>query len=214
MIASNDILSLFMNIQKRLGPDISIEVGAHDADFSKEMLSLNLEIFAFEASPYVYNRFKNEMFGIDYINKAVSDTNKVIKFEIQPDPDPSIVGNNSIKNRNEVKDYYYIDVESVSIDEYFKNKLFSNGALWIDAEGSSREVLLGAKDSIRSFSSIYIELELQDFWLDSWKRDDVIKYLESNGFYLLHEALCYAGQVDAIFIRNDCRDKVNEIIPK
>ena len=203
-----------MDIQKVLHPDISVEVGAHDADFSKEMLPFDLEVFAFEASPYVYNRFKNEMSGIEYINKAVSDSNKLIKFEIQPDPDPSIVGNNSIKNRNEIKDYSYIDVESVSIDEYFKDKLFYNGALWIDAEGASREVLLGAKNTIKNFSSIYIELELQDFWLDSWKRDDALKYLESNGFYLFHEAPCYGGQVDAIFIRNDYKEKINEIISK
>ena len=214
MIADHNILSLFLKLQKVLEPDVAVEVGAHDADFSKEMTDFNIDVFAFEASPYVYNRFKNEMSGIKYINKAVSDKNETIKFEIQPDPDPSIIGNNSIKNRNEVKDYSYIDVESVSIKKYFNEILFSKGALWIDAEGASREVLLGAEDRIKDFSSIYIELELKDFWVDSWKRDDAVEYLESKGFYLFHEAPCYGDQVDAIFVKNEYREKINEVISK
>jgi FkbM family methyltransferase len=155
MIADEKILNLFINIQSLINPDISIEIGAHDADFSKEMKSFGVDIFAFEASPYVYNRFKNDMEEINYINKAVSDKNENIKFEIQMDVDPSIAGNNSIKNRNEKKDYSYIEIESVSVDEYFKDINFSNGALWIDVEGASREVLFGAKERLKDFLEHY-----------------------------------------------------------
>jgi FkbM family methyltransferase len=212
MIADKDILSLFIKIQDLISPDISIEIGAHDGDFSKTMVSKDIDVFAFEASPYVYDRFKDKMNGINYINKAVSDKNDVIKFEIQPDSDPSLVGNNSIKNRNEIKNYSYVEVDSVSIDNYFKNTSFSKGAIWIDAEGASREVLLGANDRINDFASIYIELESEDFWLDAWKRDDVIEYLNSKGFYLLHESPCYINQSDAIFINNKFKGLVDEFI--
>lgn len=214
MIADEKILSLFIDIQKQIAPDISIEVGAFDADFSKEMTKFNLEVFAFEASPYVFNNFKSEMNNIKYINSAVSDKNDIIKFEIQPDPDPSIIGNNSIKRRNEIKEYRYIDVNSISIDEYFKNHDFKKGALWIDAEGASKEVLLGSKNRIKDFASIYIELETKDFWLDSWQKDDVMLYLESNDFYLFHEAPCYGEQVDAIFVNNKYRSLIDETVSK
>jgi FkbM family methyltransferase len=214
MIADEKILNLFINIQSLINPDISIEIGAHDADFSKEMKSFGVDIFAFEASPYVYNRFKNDMEEINYINKAVSDKNENIKFEIQMDVDPSIAGNNSIKNRNEKKDYSYIEIESVSVDEYFKDINFSNGALWIDVEGASREVLFGAKERLKDFASIYIELEKRDFWKDAWQRDQVVEYLEQNDFYLYHEAPCYGEQVDAIFVNSKFRGLVDEAISK
>jgi FkbM family methyltransferase len=214
VIANKNILDLFMSIQSIIKPDISIEVGAHDADFSKEMIALDVDVFAFEASPYVYDRFKNDLAGIKYINSAVSNTNKKIKFEIQLDVDPSIAGNNSIKNRNESKDYSYIDVESISINEYFKDTLFSKGALWVDAEGASGEVLLGADERLKDFGSIYIELEKKDFWKDAWQRDQAVKYLNDNGFYLYHEAPCYGEQVDAIFINNKYKGLVDEALSK
>jgi FkbM family methyltransferase len=214
VIANKNILDLFMSIQSIIKPDISIEVGAHDADFSKEMIALDVDVFAFEASPYVYDRFKNDLAGIKYINSAVSNTNKKIKFEIQLDVDPSIAGNNSIKNRNESKDYSYIDVESISINEYFRDTLFSKGALWVDAEGASGEVLLGADERLKDFGSIYIELEKKDFWKDAWQRDQAVKYLNDNGFYLYHEAPCYGEQVDAIFINNKYKGLVDEALSK
>jgi FkbM family methyltransferase len=214
MIANKNILDLFINIQSVIHPDISIEVGAHDADFSKEMMSLDIDVFAFEASPYVHDRFKNDLNGIKYINKAVSNTNKKIKFEIQLDSDPSTAGNNSIKNRNESKDYSYIDVESISINEYFKDIPFSKGALWIDAEGASGEVLLGADKRFEDFGSIYIELEKRDFWKDAWQRDQAVDYLNNNGFYLYHEAPCYGEQVDAIFINNKYKGLIDEALSK
>jgi FkbM family methyltransferase len=214
MIANEEVLSKFIKIQKAISPDISIEVGAHDADFSKEMFIMGIECFAFEASPYVFERYKSDLTNIKYINSAVSDKNGIIKFEVQPDPDPSVVGNNSIKNRNEIKEYSYIDVSSVTLDEYFKDFLFFKGVLWIDAEGASREVLMGSINKIKDFASIYIELELQDFWKDAWKRDDVVKYLEDNGFYLLDEVPCYGGQVDAIFINNNYKEIIDEVLSK
>jgi FkbM family methyltransferase len=212
MIANKDILSLFIKIQDIISPDISIEVGAHDGDFSKTMVSSGIDVFAFEASPYVYDRFKNEMTGINYINKAVSDKDGVIKFEMQANLDPSLIGNNSIKNRNEIKDYFYIEVDSVSILNYFKDSNFSKGAIWIDAEGASGEVLIGAGNRIKDFASIYIELETQDFWIDGWQKDKVVEYLESKGFYLLHESPCYVNQVDAIFIKNEYKDLVKGLL--
>ena len=212
MIANENVLSIFMKVQDILRPDIVVEVGAHDGDFAKAATKLEVNVFAFEASVYVYERFKDSMAGITYLNLAVSDKTGTVKFEVQPNLDPSTTGNNSIKNRNSVKNYSYIDVDSVSIESFFNNTEFSNGALWIDAEGSSREVLLGAGDRIKDFSSIYIELETEDFWLDSWKRNEVIEFLESKGFYLFHEVPCYSNQSDAIFIRNDCKKDVNKEI--
>lgn len=213
-IANTIILDMFLNIQKHINPDISIEVGAFNAEFSKEMKYFDIDIFAFEASPYVYETFKNEMEKIKYLNNAVSNKNGKIKFEIQAHFNPHTTGNNSIKNRNEDKAYTYIDVDSVSINEYFNNYTFSKGALWIDAEGASEEVLTGASNKLKDFGSIYIELEHKEFWNGCWKRENVIEYLKQYGFHLFYELPCYVDQSDAIFISDKYIKEINEIIPK
>lgn len=214
MLTSNDVLSKFIDIQKIINPDIAIEVGAYDADFSKSISKLNISTYAFEASPYIYNKYKNEMNDIFYINKAISNKDEIIKFEIQLDSDPTYAGNNSIKNRNEVKEYNYIDVESVSIYEYFKNKSFNKAALWVDAEGANEEVLLGIKDRIKDFASICIEVETKDFWKDSWKKDDVVNYLDSCNFSVSFEFSYNDGQMDLIFVNNKYLEVINEAISK
>jgi FkbM family methyltransferase len=212
MLSNLNVLTKFINIQEKIQPDIAIEVGAYDGDFSKSMAKFNIDTYAFEASPYIYNKYKDQMSDVIYINKAVSDKDGLIKFEVQLDSDPTYAGNNSIKNRNEDKDYNYIDVESVSIYEYFKDKPFNKAVLWVDSEGANKEVLLGIKDRITDFASICIEVETQDFWKDSWKKDDVVEYLTSCGFLVLFELLYNTGQFDLIFINNKYCDLLKETV--
>lgn len=214
MIANEDVLKVFLSIQNKISPDIAIEVGAFNGDFSKQISETGIDVFAFEASPYVYNRFKNELSHINYINKAVSDKNEMIKFEIQSDIDPAAAGNNSIKNRNEKKDYFYIDVEAVTLDTYFKDKEFGKAVLWIDAEGSGGEVLRGAGNVLKNTASIYMELEEKDFWIDAMQKNEIVEYLRDKGFSLVYEVPCYTAQVDAIFVNNLYLEDINEIIPK
>lgn len=214
MIANEDVLNVFLSIQDAIKPDISIEVGAFNGDFSKQMIGKGIEVFAFEASPYVYNRFKDELSDINYINKAVSDKNQTIKFEIQSDIDPASAGNNSIKNRNEKKDYFYVDVEAVALNTYFKDKEFGKAALWIDAEGAGGEVLKGADNVLKNTASIYMELEEKDFWIDAMQKNEIVEYLRDKGFSLVYEVPCYTAQVDAIFVNNLYLEDINEIIPK
>jgi hypothetical protein len=154
------------------------------------------------------------MEGINYINKAISNKNDIIKFEIQPNLDPSHVGNNTIKNRNQNLDYQYIDVPCVSIDEYFKDNIFNRGALWVDAEGANEEVLTGSREKLKDFASIYIEVEGEEYWKGCWQKDQVIEYLSKHGFKLFFEKPCYGNQFDAIFISSTYLEVVREALSK
>ena len=79
MFTDNELLNSYIKIQEKNKPDISVEIGAFDADFSKSMIGICNNIYAFEASPFVYRKFKDDMHGINYINKAVSDKNEEVK---------------------------------------------------------------------------------------------------------------------------------------
>jgi len=180
-----ELMDAFIALQKDLVPDISIEVGAHGAEYSKTMAGLGIESYAFEASPYVYERFKDTMPDwVEYINLAVSEYSGVSTFEMQTRFDPKMAGNNTIKNRNEDTLYDYIEIETVSLDEYFYSEIDHNFnfALWIDCEGANGDVLLGSHRLLDRVSSIHIEVEELEFWKNQWLRKDVTEYLAGYGF--------------------------------
>lgn len=196
---SKDLADKFISLQEKIKPDIYIEVGAFDAEFSRTIYSKipNAKIWAFEANPYVHSK-NYPILGIEYINKAVSDRVGSIEFEIQKDVQPDAV-NNSIMKRNEDKPYEYIMVESITLNDILSE--FSNICLWIDCEGANREVLLGASEILSKVSSIFIEVEQIEYWKDQWLDTDVIGYLESFGFKLIDRDYQYPGQYNCIFIR-------------
>ena len=198
---SFDLSNKFIDLQETLKPSIYIEVGAFDAEFSKIILSKypDAKIWAFEANPYVYEK-NYPIDNINYINKAVSDTLGFIQFELQKDTEKAAV-NNSIMKRNEVKEYEYISVESLTLNSLFSE--FNNICLWIDCEGANREVLMGASNILSKVSSIFIEVEKTEYWKDQWLDNDVKKYLAKFGFVLFDSDTQYQDQYNCIFIKNE-----------
>lgn len=199
MHSDKELLDIYIEMQKEIKPTLSIEVGAFDADYSKAMAKLGIECFAFEASPFIHNRFKNDMEGISYINKAVSDKEGSIKFELIAHQDPNKIGHNSIKHRNEDLNYLYVDIESITLNSYFKDRVDEKIALWIDCEGANKEVLIGASHILPSVESILIETEDVDFWKDQWLHEDVVKFLSLFGFYIVEERESLIKQRNVIF---------------
>lgn len=187
-MTEDQLATTFFKMQRFLAPDISIEVGAYNADFSRSMAGLVKKAYAFEASPYVYNSYKDNIPpGVEYINKAVSNYTGITQFEIQERFEPSVAANNTIKKRNERTRYSYIDIQTVSLDDYFKD-IDGNISLWIDCEGAAEEVLLGAKDTLKRVDSLHIEVETLDFWKDQWLYEDISKFLAGEGFKELSSA--------------------------
>jgi len=204
MFTDSASLSRFLELQKFLKPNISVEVGAFDADFSQFMAQqIGVDCFAFEASPYVYEKFKEVLKDINYINMAVSNHEGKSDFQIQMEFDPANVGHNSIKKRNEEKQYRYIDVDSTSLDLFFKEKFDNNFCLWIDCEGASREVLEGGRNLLESVTSIYIETETENYWNESWLESDVEEFLNKRDFELIHKSFAYIGQNNCIFVKRN-----------
>jgi FkbM family methyltransferase len=195
-------MSYFVGMQERLNPTISIEVGAHDADYSKLMTKNNISVYAFEASAPVYNKFKDLMAGINYINAAVTDYDGEVEFNFIAGKDPSKIGHNGIKE-GRWKIANTTTVQCYSLDSYFKDIKDQNIALWIDCEGANKEVLEGAKNILEQVSSIYIEVEHTQLWKDIWTRADVISYLDEQGFEMIKEYPAYDDQTNCIFVRKE-----------
>ena len=197
MHSDKAMLQTFINIQKIMLPSVSIEVGAYDADFSKSMVGIAKEIWAFEASPYVYEKFKH-INGINYINAAISNESGFVDFEIQKN-EHKLISNNSIMKRNDKSAKEYIQVESKTINDLFYDK--KNITLWIDCEGANEQVLTGASKVLPNVNSIFIEVETAKYWKNQWIESDVKKYLENFGFRLSMSEPQYINQYNQIYIR-------------
>lgn len=196
------LLAEFLKMQLKIKPDTVVEVGAFDAEFSRLISKIiNCKnIWAFEANPHVYKNFY-PIKDVNYINKAISDVNGSIKFELKTDED-FVVGNNSIMNRVEKRDIEYLDVESTTLDSMFGES--KSICLWIDCEGASEKVFMGAKKIIKNVSSIFIEVEALQLWKDQWIDKDVDRYLLDNGFVLYARDNQYPPeQYNCIYVKKE-----------
>jgi len=184
-------------------PSLSIEVGAHGAEYSKDMSDKGIKSIAFEASPAVYYKFKDTISDFEYINLAISDYNGVTYFNIDTSLSPAESGHNSIKDFNLPwrVNGKPIEVFCSTLDSYFNNLQDERIALWMDVEGANKEVLLGATELLKKVQTIYIEVEHVQFWKDQWIRQDVIDFLDIHGFTLTREFTAYEYQTNCIFIK-------------
>jgi FkbM family methyltransferase len=203
MFTDNELLDIYVKMQEKNKPEISIEIGAFDADFSKSMVPICKNIYAFEASPFVYRKFKNDMQGINYINKAVSDKNEKIKFKMIGNLNFSDIGHNSIKDRVHQTDIKIAKIDSITINSYFKDYNNNTFTLWIDCEGSNKEVLTGASDILKQTQTILIETEIEPIWKNQWLHNDVCIYLNSFGFDLYLEKESGDLQKNCIFVNHN-----------
>ena len=212
-----ELARYFLDLQKDLLPDISIEVGAHEASFSYlfKMQNPSASSWAFEANPYVYSMFKNknELVGISYLNLSVSNKSSTVDFYVQKSHNGNRVintlPNNSTLRRSEGGwEYETVKVQSISLDDFFllskRVTSLQNVCLWVDVEGASREVLTGAESLLDRVSSILIEVEHKQHWVDQWLFEDVDKFLVSKGFVATAKdsEFQHIGQNNVVYARN------------
>jgi FkbM family methyltransferase len=189
----------FLDIQRRLKPAISIEVGAYDAQFSRYMGNIAPEVYAFEANFSVYARYR-DLPKMTYQHLAISDIEGYVDFEVQADKD-ILASNNSIMIRNDSSPKIYTSVKSNTLNNLFPDK--KDIALWIDCEGANKQVLTGADKILPYVDSIFIEVEREFFWKDQWLEDDVKSYLNDFGFVLFLSKDQYVNQANQIYVRKE-----------
>jgi FkbM family methyltransferase len=201
LIDDNGTLSdIFVNMQKDLVPDFSIEIGALAAEFSNYMASgFKIPAVAFEAGIDIYEKYKNTVDPlVSYVNCAISDIDGTATFFVHDAP---LRGNNGIKRVAFTESYANSQVPCYKLDTYLKGYGFKNACLWMDVEGANKEVLLGAKEVLSKVSSIFIETEDRAIWKDQWLTEDVVKFLEESGFINTHTEKVYQGQRNLIFVK-------------
>lgn len=199
---SKELEDFFISVQKKTGTNISIEIGCNEATFSNRMKDVcsKDKIWAFEANPYVYNKYKEQHSDINFLNLAAFDVESKLEFKLQKGLDYTIGNNSFFKRREGIKfktngqvyvegnvQYEDISVQTIVIDKYFENLLSPSDivCMWIDVEGASKQVLQGCVNTLRQTHSVLIEVEHEEFWKDQWLVKDVVDFFVSNNFSLL-----------------------------
>lgn len=214
---SRRVARQFLVMQKHLGTTCFMEIGAHEAAFSLSVRREypNAQIYAFEANPYVYKKYCAQFtsesgLNINYRNMAVGNYDGMIDFllakeisDVEESPESS---RNSFLPRVGMGHSYdsaavpITRLASFAQEEALHEETF---CLWIDAEGSSQQVLEGAKTLLPRVTSMLIEVELEPIWEGQWTVGPLMLWCREQGFIPVLRDFARPRQYNCLFVNLD-----------
>ena len=183
----------FLDLAVRSSPDLSIEVGAHEASFSIAMKKRlpDLEVMAFEANPYVFEKYSRALSEgaenpIRYEHLAICDRNGVSELKIPVSwPRGRFGRDNAISSlhprRDERFEYEVVSVPARMLDSVLEDTAFESCVMWVDVEGAQAEVIAGSGDALSRTSVLLIEVENESVWVDQETASGVSCRLGQHG---------------------------------
>ncbi len=209
------ISRFFVSIQEELGTQCCIEIGAHEATFSRNIKRLypSIKTFAYEANPHVWQNFNSSLpfteEGIIYENMAISNKDGKAEFRIYKQingKDEPIGGKrHSLLQRID----FPVEEEIIKIDTARLDTLFDQKeqkfSLWIDAEGASDLILEGADRLLQKTVSIYMEVESIAKFAQQKTDVELVNTLLNYDFVPIARDFQFANQYNIIFVKRDLR---------
>ena len=170
--------------------DVVIDIGAHVGYYTLLMAQLvgkKGKVFSFEPDPLNFQLLKksveiNRFDNVILVQKAVSNTTEKIKL---------FVGNND-RAINRIYDAKLgdakesIEVESITLDEYFQDNSESLNFIKIDSEGSEAKIVNGMQRLLSENRKLVMMTEFFPFLIQKSGNDpnQHLKLLEKAGFHL------------------------------
>ncbi|MDR1398159.1 MAG: FkbM family methyltransferase [Desulfarculales bacterium] len=219
---ATELAKAFIKLQSIIKPKASLEIGAHDADFSKKLKKTRpeIDVIAYEGSKTVYTAITKqidfEKLEVKYCYGVVSDTDGTVVFREMFDAqtgEPAVSFVSSLLARQDMTfldENKYVE-KDVTVPSMRGDTILSgygddaNICVWIDVEGANRQVLKGLEGALRSgkLGSLYIEVEQRNIWQAQWLDRDVYEYMTSLGYFLLARDCQHHAQYNMLFVRND-----------
>lgn len=200
---------MFFDLQYMLRPTFSVEVGAYEAHFSRQMKESYppINAYAFEAAEANYRKFKHDLenaWGVNYIHSAVSNIDGHIYFNLQEGL-PEDVPNNSVLPRIGANNKQ-LSVPSTTLDTFFidsgRMSPTDTACLWLDVEGAAGLVMEGGKRFLAQTTSVLVEVEHQYFWEKQWLSTQVHDFLLEQGFsFLARDYEYYPTQENYLYVK-------------
>ena len=160
-----------------------IEIGslnAKDAIFFKEQFP-NANVYCIEALPENYDAYIKNNTQIIPINTVITNYNGKTIFHRK-----KINGIHSILNRGNQYGTDKIELACQTLDTLCNTyNITSPDMIKIDTEGTTYEVLQGAKTVLPNVKILHIETESYQFFENQYLHEDVADFLLHNNFILL-----------------------------
>lgn len=172
--------------------DVVIDAGANIGIYTlvaTKLVGNYGKVYSFEPEPITFDNIKRNVIenaceNVILTNKAVSSKTGKAKLSTWSRSKTAKTTNYLSNEENDLEDY--VIVETVSLDDFFENKLKKINIVKIDIEGSEFEALKGMKNIIEQNSEIKIFLEFNPFTLNRAGVDipEFVDYLMGFNFVL------------------------------
>ena len=211
-----DLKNIWRGLFSSKDPSVIWEIGTRDGHDSIELKKVftNSIVYAFEPTPKSFELASKNLneYGITCLNLALSDRNGTAVFYIN-DPNLSTTpwpdgnqGANSLYKAN--PDYPYENYIQIphTVDLRTGSELIINSGvpqpefLWIDTQGSEKDVIKGFGKNIFFIKLIFTELSIKPLYLDSPRAWKVLLLLNLKGFLYLKSLSHGEWQFDATFV--------------
>jgi len=209
------LADFFCTVSARVEPTHVLEIGAHEASFSKwaaEHLPA-ARVTAFEANPYVYEEYAAELAAtrVDYLNLAVGPVSGEVELLL-----PRSVGGayrsrasrmGSLQAHTRAGKVERVTVPSVRLEDHVRLGEGDRVVSWIDVEGATRQVLEGSGSLLDRTHAAMVEVESTEKWEGQWLDVDVAAFLRSHGLVpLVRDLTPRPDQYNVIFVRAEHAD--------
>ena len=212
-----------IKLLSKYNPKICIDIGANVGNYSLFLLeTTKTKVIAFEPLPNAFEKlskiqklYPNRLIAI---NKGVGNENKEMNIYFTEERTEHASFSAEVNLVSYVNNVNQVKVEVTSLDHWLKNNRFDYNEidlLKIDTEGFEYEVLIGAKDTIKTIRPKFIQIEYN--WHQLFKNQSLFSLglllEEYTAFQLLPNGLCKRDLKNPesniysfsnfIFIRND-----------
>lgn len=207
------LVELFFDIADNAEIERFIEAGAKDAGASIRAMSSwpSVETVAFEANPYTHRRFAAVCAdaGVRYEHLALDEHPGQVTFLVRLNDNgvPIADGQGSLLHRPDYTlGYEAVTVDAVTLDGYLGEQ--RRTAMWVDVEGASSNVLLGATDTLAVTDVVMIEVEERAKWTgQQWMRREVVEFFDSCDLVPIARDRQSRQQFNIVFVRRDLADR-------
>lgn len=190
------------SLVRSLAPPVIVEIGAHEASFSKAMKSScpQARVIAMEANPDVHREFAAELeaAGIEYWNGCIASSRGTRTFTvpIRADGSHRVTMGSLLSDRQALGEYSY-EVQSAPLDDLVGEV---ENALWIDVEGGVAEVLKGGPLTLARSHLVYVEVETRQRWKGQWTDREVIDHLRQFNLHAVARDIQQSWQYNLLFL--------------
>lgn len=182
-------IELFQLLCRRIDPTIALELGAHEATFSRWAAAHlpSARVLAAEANPHVHEKYVEKVTaaGVDYRNLAVAPVTGDVELYLPVQTGRKKRGLTSrmasLAVHTQATDSVQVTVPGVRLDDLVTLSGDERAVAWVDVEGANQAVLESGPDVLARTDALYIEVELEPRWEGQWLDTDVACHLRRHG---------------------------------